>query len=160
MTPDILPIDDAMRPLLSDFFRKQWGSSQMVSRGVVHQLDRLPGFVAMSGRDIKGIITYRLDEERSCEIVSLDSFDENKGIGSRLLQKVVDLHQKNGWKKLWLITSNDNTRALHFYQKRGFRLTNVYWFAIDEARKIKPEIPLFSEDGIPIQHEIELTYGL
>ena len=64
---------------------------------------------------------------------------------------------ENGW-TLWLITTNDNTRALRFYQRRGFQMTQVYWHAVAEARKIKPEISLVSDDGIPIEHEIELVY--
>jgi hypothetical protein len=32
--------------------------------------------------------------------------------------------------------------------------------AVDEARKIKPEIPLIGELGIPIQDEIELEIHL
>jgi hypothetical protein len=32
--------------------------------------------------------------------------------------------------------------------------------AVDKARKIKPEIPLVGNDGIPIRDEIELRKGL
>ena len=32
--------------------------------------------------------------------------------------------------------------------------------ALDDARKIKPEIPLIGMDGIPLKHEIELEYIL
>jgi ribosomal protein S18 acetylase RimI-like enzyme len=43
-------------------------------------------------------------------------------------------------KILKLITTNDNLQALKFYQKRGFRLMEIYRNAVEEARKIKPEI--------------------
>jgi|GEM_PF-5166799 len=42
-----------------------------------------------------------------------------------------------------------------FYQKRGFDLKEIHRNAVEAARKIKPSIPLFSEDGVPIKHEIE-----
>jgi ribosomal protein S18 acetylase RimI-like enzyme len=152
----IVEITEAHRNVLRSLFIREWGSCDMVSRGEIHQMDQLPGFLFMKDECIKGIITYHV-ADNECEIVSLDSFEENIGIGSQLLEKVIDQSVKHGW-KLWLITTNDNTRALHFYQKRGFDMTNVYWNAVDLARKMKPEIPLQTEDGIPIKHEIELTY--
>ena len=49
----------------------------MVSRGKGHQLEELPGFVALSEDRIIGIATYELIGNM-CEIVSLDSFEERK----------------------------------------------------------------------------------
>lgn len=49
----------------------------MVSRGKGHQLEELPGFVALSEDRIIGIVTYELIGNM-CEIVSLDSFEEKK----------------------------------------------------------------------------------
>ncbi|GAE90166.1 acetyltransferase [Acetivibrio straminisolvens JCM 21531] len=54
-----------------------------------------------------------------------------------------------------MITTNDNTRAIRYYQKRGFNLCNIYLNSVNEARKIKPQIPLHGYDNIPILHEIE-----
>ena len=59
-----------------------------------------------------------------------------------------------------LITTNDNLSALRFYQKRSFDMVRLYLNAVEEARKIKPEIPLTGNDGIPIRHEIELEMKL
>ena len=50
--------------------------------------------------------------------------------------------------------------ALGFYQKRGFRLVAVHPGAVNESRKLKPEIPLIGNDGIPIRDEIELEIVL
>jgi ribosomal protein S18 acetylase RimI-like enzyme len=57
-------------------------------------------------------------------------------------------------------TTNDNTRALRFYQRAGFRLTALRVGAVAEARKVKPEIPSHGLDGIPIRDELELTMEL
>ena len=65
-----------------------------------------------------------------------------------------------GCKRLWLVTSNDNTKALRFYQKRGFRLAALYSDALNEARKLKPENPVVGIDGIPLRDEIELELRL
>jgi hypothetical protein len=59
-----------------------------------------------------------------------------------------------------LITTNDNLHALGFYQKRGYVLTKLYPDIVKEARKIKPEIPLVSENGIPIRDELLLEKSL
>lgn len=59
--------------------------------------------------------------------------------------------------RTWLlITTNDKTPALRFYQRRGFRLVAVHRDAIDRARLLKPSIPLTGIYGIPIHAEIEL----
>jgi hypothetical protein len=51
--------------------------------------------------------------------------------------------------------ANDNTRAMHFYQKRDSIMKALHYNAVEESRKIKPEIPRYGYDGIPILHEIE-----
>ena len=35
-------------------------------------------------------------------------------------------------------------------------MMHLYHNALDQARKLKPEIPLIGMDGIPLRHEIEL----
>lgn len=76
----IQKITPAMKETIRMFMCKNWGSSLMVSRGKGHQLEELPGFVALSDDRIIGIITYEVTGNM-CEIVSLDSFEERKGIG-------------------------------------------------------------------------------
>ena len=44
----------------------------------------------------------------------------------------------NNCKKMRLITTNDNMRALQFYQERGYCLTKLYPNAMDEVRRVKP----------------------
>lgn len=61
---------------------------------------------------------------------------------------------------MYLYTTNDNTRAMRFYQKRGFDMTELFRGAVDRARKIKPEIPLTGDDGIPLRHEIRFERTL
>jgi ribosomal protein S18 acetylase RimI-like enzyme len=126
----------------------------VISRGKVHQLDQLPGFVAVCGESIVGLITFHMYNS-DCEIVFLDSKAENQGIGSALIQLVRNTAERDGCMRLWLITSNDNIRAIRFYQKRGFDMKCIHRYAIDEARKIKPSIPVIGAEGIPVRHEIE-----
>ncbi|WP_334076653.1 GNAT family N-acetyltransferase [Paenibacillus sanfengchensis] len=126
----------------------------VATNGRLHDLYALPGFVAMSDEGTLGTISYLIENE-DCEIVSLESKKENHGIGSALLQLVIDHAKKANCKRVWLVTTNENIRAIRFYQKRGFDMKAIHRHAVEAARKLKPSIPLTSEDGIPIRHEIE-----
>ena len=98
---------------------------------------------------------YSMDQIRK-RICSLNSFIENKGIGTNLINKVKECAKQNNCQKLKLVTTNDNIRALEFYQRRGFVITKFYKNAIENSRKIKPQIPMFADNGLPIRDEIEL----
>jgi N-acetylglutamate synthase-like GNAT family acetyltransferase len=115
----------------------------------------LPGFVALYKGEKVGLVTYNI-LEGSCEIVTLNSTYPSSGVGTALIQAVKDIAIKSECKRLWLITTNDNTHALRFYQKRGFVLVAVHRNALEQSRKLKPEISLIGNDGIPLRDEIEL----
>ena len=134
---------------------KRWGSARIVTRGRLHHVDKLPGFVVESEGELVGLVTYRIDGTE-CEIISLDSLVERQGIGEGLLPSARKAAVDAGCNRLWLITTNDNIHAQRFYQNRGFRLVAVYKNAIDHARRLKPEIPDIGQNGIPIRDEIEL----
>ncbi|MBZ0303030.1 MAG: GNAT family N-acetyltransferase, partial [Anaerolineae bacterium] len=95
-----------------------------------------------------------------CEIVTLNSVQEGQGVGTALIEVVKQAAAEEGCTRLWLITTNDNFNALRFYQKRDFRIVAVYPGALDQSRKVKPEIPLFGYHGIPLRDEIELELKL
>lgn len=148
--------DDLPKNKIIDFFKLHWGSSEMVISSGVYDCSKLDGFAVVNGEDeIIGLITYIM-KDYECEIISLDSIEEGKGIGTSLVREVEKLGLKEKCKLLKLVTTNDNLQALKFYQKRGFILSRIFLNAVEKARKIKPEIPLMGNDGIPIRDEIEL----
>jgi ribosomal protein S18 acetylase RimI-like enzyme len=144
---------------VTQLITEDWGSSIIVSKGKVHDVSSLPGFVAESDEKIAGLITYNV-QGNECEITSLSSYTQNKGIGSRLVEAVIKIARENNCYRIWLITTNDNTKAIRFYQKRGFTITAIHIDAIRKSREIKPQIPLFGFDDIPILHEIEFEQRL
>jgi N-acetylglutamate synthase-like GNAT family acetyltransferase len=77
-----------------------------------------------------------------------------------LIEAVAAAARASGCRRVWLITTNDNLTALAFYQKRGFVLTALHPNAVAASRKLKPEIPLVAENGIPIRDELELELRL
>ncbi len=134
---------------------QSWGAEIVVSRGVAHRVVDLPALVAAIRGQRVGLLTYRLGEH-DCEVVTLDAFRPRCGVGSALIAAVRDLA---GSRRLWLITTNDNLDALRFYQRRGFVLTAVHANAIEQSRRIKPQIPRVGCFAIPIRDEIELTFA-
>lgn len=138
---------------------KHWGSAKVVTRGSVYNADKLPGFVAVSDSRIIGLITYNI-AGADCEVVTLNSLRENRGIGSALIGRVKQKATESGCHRLWLITTNDNLSAIRFYQKRGFRIAAIHIRAIEKSRRLKPEIPPFGNDGIPIRDEIEMEIAV
>ena len=156
---DIRPIDQFDRKQIDAFIVRQWFSMQMVVHGESIDLSAAAGYYAIEGDEITGLITYRIIDDEM-EILSLDSLRENEGIGTALLDKVAHKAAEVGCARIMLITTNDNLSALRFYQKRGFDMVKLYRNALEHSRKIKPEIPLIGENGIPLKHEIELEMRL
>lgn len=151
----ILPIEQDNRTTIDAFIVRQWFSLQMVVHGEVIDMSAVDGWYAFDYDNIVGLITYRIVHQEM-EILSLDSMQENKGVGSALLGQAIAKAKIYGCSRIWLITTNDNLSALLFYQKRGFEIVYIHYNAVDEARKLKPSIPLFGNNGIPIHDEIEL----
>ena len=148
-----LTVDDL--PRLRAVWKENWGDEFVVAHGVIYYPDTLDGFIALDGDEWIGEITYTFSENE-CEIVSLDSAREGMGVGTMLIQKVVEEAREKGCRRIFLITTNDNLNALGFYQKRGFELVAVHRGAINESRKLKPGISLIGANNIPLRDEIEL----
>jgi DNA-3-methyladenine glycosylase I len=155
----IRPLNKDDKTWIANLLQEWWAGPQIVTRGKIHQADKLLGFIAMLDGKPAGLTTYEIVGDQ-CEIITMNSLVEGKGIGSALINAVKDTAARAGCKRLWLITTNDNTAALHFYQKRGFALVAVYRNALEQSRKLKPEIPSIGIDGILLRDEIELELTL
>ena len=138
-----------------EFLVEHWLSTKIVSRGRVHSADQLPGFVALEDARRVGLVTYRIEGDE-CEIVTLNSVLEGHGVGTKLVDEVKSAALSRDCRRVWVVTTNDNLRALGFYQRRGFSLFALHPNALKASRNLKPEIPLIGLDGIPIRDELEL----
>jgi GNAT superfamily N-acetyltransferase len=84
-----------------------------------------------------------------------------RGAGSVLLGWARRALLRSGVTRAWLVTTNDNLDALGFYQRRGWRLTELHPGAVDEARRLlKPEIGQVAANAIPIRDELVLEIEL
>ena len=146
-------------PHLNQFWIEHWGGTEIVIRGEVFRAERLDGFAAEQNNEWIGLITFYV-RNTACEIMSLDSLKEDQGIGTKLIEAVIWEARDAGCQRLFVTTTNDNLRALGFYQKRGFELVSIHRGAVNEARKLKPNISLIGCNNIPIRDEIELELFL
>ena len=155
----VRPKRDNDAAALAKIWTERYGATSIVSRGRKHDALMLPGLVAAEDLEIQGALTFRRDGGE-IEVVTLDSLVMGQGVGTALLEAMATHARNEGAKRLWLVTSNDNLRAVRFYQRRGWDMVTLHRDAITEARKSKPEIPELGDYNIPIRHEIEFELVL
>jgi len=148
------PLEASDRNWEGRFLAQEAGSARVVSRGILHQADTLPGLVAILNGDPIGLLTYWIDEP-DMEVVTLHARPQRIGAGSVLLEGAKTVGKQAGCTRLWLITTNDNQPAIDFYAKRGMRLVAIHKEAVTESRRTKPEIPLVGIGGVRITDELE-----
>jgi len=152
---DVRPVTDADRDAVVGILTRSWGTTSVAGHGVRYDAATLPGLIATRAGRAVGLLTYHVDGAE-WEVVTLDAVDSGSGIGTALLRSVEQAARAAGASRLWLITTNDNTRALRFYQRCGFDLVALHRDAVTRSRAtVKPSIPL-EVDGIPLRHELEL----
>jgi GNAT superfamily N-acetyltransferase len=156
---EIITLDERYRAWARVLLVESWTGPMVVSRGRLYDASRLPGLVAIYQGRPAGLATYLIERD-SCELVTLDSQVPGVGIGSALLTGVKEIAAAANCLRLWLITTNDNTVGLRFYQRQGFVLVALHRGALAESRRLKPQIPQFGLDGIPLLDELELSYFL
>lgn len=156
---NIRAIESSDRDWIEKLLVERWGSAKIFVHGEAFFPADLHGFIAVQNAKPCGLITFNIQDE-TCEIITLDALISDLGIGTQLIESTKQKARSKGCQRLRLVTTNDNLNALAFYQKRGFRLTVLRVGAVDISRKIKPEIPLMGENGIPIRDELELELDL
>jgi N-acetylglutamate synthase-like GNAT family acetyltransferase len=156
----IRPAVSADRDWIVGALVERWGSTTIVTRDRQFDASELEALVAVDATDEDapervGLLTYRIDRE-GLEVVTIDALRAGSGIGGGLLARATQTAWDAGAARVWLITTNDNLRAVTFYQRSGFRIVAVHRGAVDRARMLKPSIPLVAENGIELHDELEL----
>ncbi|MEV4354136.1 GNAT family N-acetyltransferase [Nonomuraea sp. NPDC049625] len=156
MAISVRPIEPQDLAYVTRVLTESWGGSTVVALGRGELVDAAaqPGFIAEIEGEPAGIITYARRGD-SVEIITIDAVVPGRGVGAALLDAVRAVAAEAGAARLWLVTTNDNTHALRFYQRYGFDLIALRRNGVDRARDLKPGIPA-EADGIPIRHELEL----
>jgi ribosomal protein S18 acetylase RimI-like enzyme len=136
-----------------------WGSTQIARKGELVDAGVLNGFVALEGGEPVGLLTFQVVAS-SLEVVSLHSERKSIGVGRALMDAARAHAESAGVRRMWLITTNDNVRAIGFYQRWGMQLARVHLDGVARSRRVKPSIPNQNSEGIPIRDELEFELVL
>ena len=133
------------------------GRTRIVAFGEVIDTDQMPALVAVTTEQPAGALAYRLHGD-ALHIVALatDPMWQRSGVGGHLLAEAELLARRLKLRRLVVSTTNDNLPALHFYQRRGYRLTDLVPDNI--IATTKQQVAGFA--GIPVRDEIRLEKKL
>jgi GNAT superfamily N-acetyltransferase len=153
---EVRPLTEEDRPWAVEIETDSWGEPVVARLGELVDATGLPGFIAFLNGERAGLLSYALRGDQ-CEVVTIRSLHEGQGIGRALLDAVRDTAIEAGCRRLWLIATNNNLRALQLYQRWGMDIVALHRHAVSDARRrLKPSIPDRDGKGIPIAHELEL----
>ena len=148
---------DADRAAARELFEQDFGRTKIVAFGEVMDIDAMPALVAVMYTDPSGALAYRLLGD-ALHIVALatDPMWQRSGVGGYLVAEAELLARRLALTRLVVSTTNDNLPALYFYQRRGYRLTdlvpnNVIAHTHEEQEGFA---------GIPVRDEIRLEKRL
>ena len=113
--------------------------------------------MAVRYEDRSGALAYRLLGD-ALHIVALatDPMWQRSGVGGHLVAEAELLARRLNLRRLVVSTTNDNLPALYFYQRRGYRLTDLVPNSVIEHTR--QEVAGFA--GIPVRDEIRLEKKL
>lgn len=149
------PIQDSDREEVAQFIERMWGSTKIMSCGNVYYPHELEGLMERRDGRLAGLVTWHI-HDKGMEVLTVNSVVPGERIGTSLILAAIEEARSRGCGRVWLTTTNDNMRAIGLHQRLGFRMVEVRVDAVDEARKIKPQIPAVGRDGIGIHDEIVL----
>ena len=150
----VRPIERGDRPWVVNRLRDAFGDVNVARKGGLIDASVLPGFVATEDGQLVGLLTYDV-VNGECEVVAIISTEEGRGVGRTLMDAVREHAVTAGCRRLWLITTNDNTRAIRFYQLWGIDLCHFHRHGARLSRRVKPSLPERGANGIPLDHELE-----
>jgi GNAT superfamily N-acetyltransferase len=138
-------LTDADRSWARSLLDSAWGLP-VVSISGAYDASTLPGFLADDDDNSVGVLTYRMGN-RECEVVTLNSVRERRGVGAALLAAAKGVADVAG-ARLWLITVDTNLNAIGFYERQGMHVRAVHREFADKVRLIKPQAVLQFRDAI------------
>jgi ribosomal protein S18 acetylase RimI-like enzyme len=153
----IEPITDTeyLRALLM----KRWGDTLLMG-GRAWPCEQVRAFRAVDpDGELLGFVSWNI-LRATAMVFTLDSHKPGRGIGVRLLDAVAEAARREGAKAIRVMTTNDNTPALFYYQKLGFQLVGFFPAAVDIYRAVAPHLPTIGHGGLPIRDTLELEKAL
>ncbi|MEP7117728.1 MAG: GNAT family N-acetyltransferase [Acidobacteriota bacterium] len=155
---DVREATDDDRSGIVTLFKTDLGRSKFVAFGVEVQADRATAIVAQMEGALAGALAYQVQGD-TLQIVALATDPEwqRSGVGARLVDHAEQVAREQGAAFVAVNTTNDNLPALYFYQRRGYRLTQVNTDVIGAA---SGEPGLVGFGGIPVRDEFHLVKAI
>ena len=146
----VRPLTDAHRDWARALITDTWGLPVVSPGGVYDDPAAMDGFVAeQNGRPV-GLVLHRVHEGR-CEVVALVVEEQGKGHGRALMEAVRDEARTAGCERVWLITTDDNSAALAFYESLGMTETRRHLDFVDTVRQSKPHAASNYRDAVELE---------
>ena len=148
----------AERAAALELFRRDFGRTSIASFGEVIPLDETSTIVADMQGDISGALAWR-PRDNALQIVALatDPMWQRSGVGGHLVAEAEMMARRTGATRVVLATTNDNLPALYFYQRRGYRITDV----VRDAWRDHAELTIgVGFANIPVLDELRLEKAL
>jgi GNAT superfamily N-acetyltransferase len=148
------PIEPTDRDAVTDLLERAWGTVLAARKGELFDVSAYPGHLAELDGAMVGLAVSCLRGDEY-EVLSLAALVEGQGVGRALMECCFQEARTRGCRRVWLTTTNNNIRAIAFYQHVGMTMCDFRRDAVAAARAVKPSIPLRDAAGIPIEHELD-----
>src|SRR5215471_16645516 len=148
---------DDDRRAARELFNQDFGRTKIVAFGELMDIDEMPALVAVRHSTPSGALAYRLLGD-ALHVVALatDPMWQRSGVAAYLLAEAELLARRLNLARMLVATTNDNLPALYFYQRRGYRMTDLVPNSV--AEHTHQEVAGFA--GIPVRDEIRLEKKL
>jgi ribosomal protein S18 acetylase RimI-like enzyme len=147
--------EDRDRRVVQELFARDFGRLRLVAFGEELQLESMPAIVAELETDIAGALAHRvLGDDLQIVALATDPMWQRSGVGVHLVQEAERMARDQGRARVVVSTTNDNLPALYFYQRRGYRITEVLAGEVTRHFNAAPSIGFA---GIPIRDEFHLV---
>lgn len=158
--PPVLVRDgsDADGATVVELFRRDFGAISLTAFGETVSLDTSPALVAEMRGELAGALVFRrLPDALRIIAVATDPMWQRSGVGGYLVAEAELRGRTEGASRIQVATTNDNILSLYFYQRRGYRITEIVTGGLLGART-DAGTPGFG--GIPARDEIRLVKEL
>ena len=80
----------------------------------------------MEGKVVGHAALFKMEHDTRCEFLIFIHQDyQDRGIGTALTEMIKELAEELGFEQIWLTVQANNGKAIHMYEKVGFRISGV-----------------------------------
>jgi ribosomal protein S18 acetylase RimI-like enzyme len=140
--------------------RETWGSEKLVVGMAFYDVALIDatGLYDADGR-LHAFASWTM-RNHTAYLCALHAITTGGGHARHLLDEVKLLAKARGARSMRAMVSNDNMPGFIFYQKNGFRFSNLYVGAVDAYRSQAPSLITHGYLGIEVHDALELEIEL